>query len=62
MGDLRINGCSTIDHSQNTSVQQDKSRLEQENEGSKRQVPREEGEFYELQKMADFSLAPNFAI
>lgn len=62
MGDLRINGGSRVAHSQNTSVQQDKSRLEQENEGSKGQFLREKGEFYELKKMADFSLSPNFAL
>lgn len=50
MGDLRINGGSRVAHSQNTSVQQDKSRLEQENEGSKGQFLREKGEFYELRK------------
>ena len=53
---------SRWDHSQNTSVQQDKSRLEEDNEGSKRQVSREKGEFYELQRMADISLPQNSAI
>lgn len=53
---LRINGSSTAEQvgpPQNTSMQQEKNSLEQENEGSKGQLPREMGEFYKLQRMED---------